>query len=432
MVNNVHRHATFKLRTRQQEFQYPDSIRLVDNAVFLNLRHNSAPDFVQDFETQMLQSRSYENIRDVAGFNAILLITTRLTTLELLHYNDILVDSQAVDGLAYAPNQTAHVYCLLRRLTSGTVVVTPVANTAKQVFGAIAVDPGFSHAQSIQTQFLEGVLFLHEHGIAQLDLKPADILVDERHPTKRPGWKASRGTSPWVAPEVEKQMNPQRSAARSWPTGGLVDSSSQSRTLQRLRPYAPQLPRSEPSERPPLLDRLPGINAKMRRGDSGCAPPSIRAQSPHARGAHHHRRLAPFRATNIDAPIVLFARSSRSPLPLAHIPLPLMCPILVQKRRVQRGNEGGNLKPKDCPQTKRAHTDSSVVARKTRREGTPTPTTHDMERVRIALLRPRLRAKGDGAVSRQVTYDDHNHKLEVSGGHRESTLCPKWQNMMLL
>ncbi|KAH9047343.1 hypothetical protein EDB84DRAFT_1673562 [Lactarius hengduanensis] len=367
MVNNVHRHATFKLRTRQQEFQYPNSIRLVDNAVFLNLRHNSAPDFVQDFETQMLQSRSYENIRDVAGFNAILLITTRLTTLELLHYNDILVDSQAVDGLAYAPNQTAHVYCLLRRLTSGTVVVTPVANTAKQVFGAIAVDPGFSHAQSIQTQFLEGVLFLHEHGIAQLDLKPADILVDERHPTKRPGWKASRGTSPWVAPEVEKQMNPQRSAARSWPTGGLVDSQGHFSVCVHTHPD--------------FLDQS------------------------RVRGLHY---LTDFRE------------------------LMQKCAGVIRKRRVQRGNEGGNLKPKDCPQTKRAHTDSSVVARKTRREGTPTPTTHDMERVRIALLRPRLRAKGDGAVSRQVTYDDHNHKLEVSGGHRESTLCPKWQNMMLL
>ena len=81
---------------------------------------------------------------------------------------------------------------------------------------------------SIQRQFLHGVAFLHQHGVAHLDLKPDNIVIKYvgRHeaPTtfiidfgssvkvRSVGTTAEsmRGTPGWVAPEVavEKRFSP--------------------------------------------------------------------------------------------------------------------------------------------------------------------------------------------------------------------------------
>ncbi|KAI9443051.1 kinase-like domain-containing protein, partial [Lactarius indigo] len=75
----------------------------------------------------------------------------------------------------------------------------------------------------LQTQLLEGVCFLHEHSIAHLDLKPANILVGgsslpqlsiidfglsirvEDEWTLVEGY---RGTQSWTAPEVGTEDEP--------------------------------------------------------------------------------------------------------------------------------------------------------------------------------------------------------------------------------
>ncbi|KAH9018444.1 kinase-like domain-containing protein, partial [Lactarius hengduanensis] len=78
--------------------------------------------------------------------------------------------------------------------------------------------------QSMQTQFLEGVWFLHEHNIAHLDLKPANILVGFTGSTphlsiinfglsihvKDEGTlvEGYRGTPSWAAPEIGEVDGP--------------------------------------------------------------------------------------------------------------------------------------------------------------------------------------------------------------------------------
>ena len=97
-----------------------------------------------------------------------------------------------------------------------TVIVMPWQMTLTQWLR----ENSFRNAvESLRIQFLEGVAFLHEHGVAHMDLKPANLLVDpkrslsprlsiidfglsvfvESEKTEVTGY---RGTPSWVAPEV--------------------------------------------------------------------------------------------------------------------------------------------------------------------------------------------------------------------------------------
>jgi len=76
--------------------------------------------------------------------------------------------------------------------------------------------------ESLRIQFLEGVAFLHEHGIAHLDLKPGNVLVHGKSGSLSPRLsiidfglsvfaeseetlvEGYRGTPSWAAPEVEE------------------------------------------------------------------------------------------------------------------------------------------------------------------------------------------------------------------------------------
>ena len=149
----------------------------------------------------------------------------------------------------------------------------------------------------IWRQFLEGVSFLHEHGIAHLDLKPLNVVVghvDEsssqpkvslidfgisvRVESEKTMVQGYRGTRFWTAPEV--------GAEHGTPTTYspiLADRWSCGRVLQHIRKLRPkddasmlwsiqdQLLCPEPSNRPPLsevLDRLEDLPATrpVKRG----------------------------------------------------------------------------------------------------------------------------------------------------------------------
>lgn len=150
-------------------------------------------------------------------------------------------------------------------------------------------------ATSLWYQFLEGVRFLHEHGIAHLDLKPGNILVEhttessprlsiidfgisvraKNEATKVEGY---RGTLHWSAPEVGDANGP---TMRYSPI--LADRWSCGRVLQHIGGFhrnddasvflavQNQLLRSDPSTRPPLdqvFRSLRSTSPPKRGGDS--------------------------------------------------------------------------------------------------------------------------------------------------------------------
>ncbi len=125
-------------------------------------------------------------------------------------------------------------------------------------------------------QMVEGVAFLHEHGVAHMDLKSANIIIDtslERlyiidfglaHKVNGPEDTVSgfRGTKQWVAPEIEDDGYAY-SAIRAdlWAVGELI------RTVLVLWHKGPtpnngleeiytQLLSTDPSKRPLLVDIL--------------------------------------------------------------------------------------------------------------------------------------------------------------------------------
>ncbi|KAH9024719.1 kinase-like domain-containing protein [Lactarius hengduanensis] len=104
-----------------------------------------------------------------------------------------------------------------------SVVVMPWQMTLAQCLGESYFPNG---VESLRVQFLEGVSFLHGHGVAHLDLKPTNILVDgecgsppprlsiidfglsvfaESEDTLVEGY---RGTPSWTAPEVGRAHGP--------------------------------------------------------------------------------------------------------------------------------------------------------------------------------------------------------------------------------
>ncbi|KAH9023611.1 kinase-like domain-containing protein [Lactarius pseudohatsudake] len=95
----------------------------------------------------------------------------------------------------------------------------------------------------MQTQFLEGVWFLHEHNIAHLDLKPANVLVGFTSSTphlsiidfglsihvKDEGTlvEGYRGTPSWAAPEIGEVDGPTKTysaiLADRWSCGKVLE-----------------------------------------------------------------------------------------------------------------------------------------------------------------------------------------------------------------
>ncbi|KAI0295012.1 kinase-like domain-containing protein [Russula brevipes] len=86
---------------------------------------------------------------------------------------------------------------------------------------------------SLSRQFIEGVDFLHQHGVAHCDLKPGNVVVlfiidfdlaewVEGVKTMMKGWC---GTRPWVAPDLGSKDDPQLYSpilADRWACGRVI------------------------------------------------------------------------------------------------------------------------------------------------------------------------------------------------------------------
>ncbi len=114
-------------------------------------------------------------------------------------------------------NHTIQLYDVIRSNSLGDILVMPWKTPLD---ACLKMTPMV--AESLQYQLLEGVWFLHEHGIAHLDLKPDNLLIRYMHVSsslprlsiidygvsthvKGEGTllESYRGTRDWSAPEVE-------------------------------------------------------------------------------------------------------------------------------------------------------------------------------------------------------------------------------------
>jgi serine/threonine protein kinase len=109
----------------------------------------------------------------------------------------------------------------------GDIIVMPWQTPLDDFLALTGVGKSPNVDKSLQSQFLEGVWFLHEHRIAHLDLKPGNILIgygDASSPPQRLSIinfgisirvesqettvTGYRGTSSWSAPEVGTANGP--------------------------------------------------------------------------------------------------------------------------------------------------------------------------------------------------------------------------------
>ncbi|KAI9435775.1 kinase-like domain-containing protein, partial [Lactarius indigo] len=156
----------------------------------------------------------------------------------------------------------------------------------------------FPHAvESLRIQFLEGVTFLHEYGIAHLDLKPGNVLVDGERGSLSPRLsiidfglsvfveseetlvEGFRGTPSWVAPEAGTEHGPVKKYSAV-----LADWWSCGQVLKYFASFLPAgsasvlgftcagLLSSDPRKRPPLREvlwNLRGTKSAGKRNDDG-------------------------------------------------------------------------------------------------------------------------------------------------------------------
>ncbi|KAI0252824.1 kinase-like domain-containing protein [Lactifluus subvellereus] len=145
--------------------------------------------------------------------------------------------------------------------------------------------------ESLCTQFIEGVAFLHQHNVAHCDLKPGNVVVNTKHQSETSprlfiidfdlaefveseetmveGWC---GTPPWIAPDLGSRDGPtQRYSpilADRWACGRMIKYFAKYIPTyvnkQHLLAFAQQLLSVNPRERPPL-NQLRVINGPTKR-----------------------------------------------------------------------------------------------------------------------------------------------------------------------
>ncbi|KAH8982979.1 kinase-like domain-containing protein [Lactarius hatsudake] len=150
----------------------------------------------------------------------------------------------------------------------------------------------FPHAvEMLRIQFLEGVTFLHEHGIAHLDLKPENLLIDGERGSLSPRLsiidfglsvfaeneetlvEGFRGTPSWMAPEAGTEHGPVKKYSAI-----LADRWSCGQVLKYFASFLPVGSASvleftcagllslDPRKRPPLREVLWNLQGTTRAG----------------------------------------------------------------------------------------------------------------------------------------------------------------------
>jgi hypothetical protein len=138
------------------------------------------------------------------------LIHARSNELSILQY---------LDPITSACNHTIPLLGTFN-LSVGTFIVTPEATPLD-----LGLNLGHFHGKvaDLSQQLVDGVAFLHEHGVAHLDIKPGNIIVARRSHlyiidfdisvrVYGPGELIDRwlGTPPWMAPEIGDRYGPRR------------------------------------------------------------------------------------------------------------------------------------------------------------------------------------------------------------------------------
>lgn len=124
-------------------------------------------------------------------------------------------------------------------------------------------------ALGLALQLVQGVAFLHEHGIAHCDLKPSNIATREQTlyildfglarmiKANEDSARGLRGTRDWVAPEIiEGNGSYSLIRADAWAVGKLIHlvSGNPHNQFDRLRQIGQRLMAVAPTDRPSLSE----------------------------------------------------------------------------------------------------------------------------------------------------------------------------------
>jgi serine/threonine protein kinase len=147
---------------------------------------------------------------------------------------------------------------------------------------------------SIARQLIDGVEFIHQHGVAHLDLKPRNVLLDTKGYLTIIDFSVSEwlhgaesmtegfvGTEGYTAPEVgQRQFSP--ILADVWACGNLVDLMCEEHRAFKCEPWirgiisqiATELMHADPRQRLRLSDGLVRLgDAAASQGDCDTTPP---------------------------------------------------------------------------------------------------------------------------------------------------------------
>jgi len=127
------------------------------------------------------------------------------------------------------------------QISIGNIIVLPWQTPLWCVLEDLNFEQRPRTVASLRSQFLEGVVFLHGHGVAHLDLKPDNIIVNNNGVSATPRLSITdfdsaefvngvetviteqRGTSGWMAPEVEANKGSYSPVlADRWSCGKMV------------------------------------------------------------------------------------------------------------------------------------------------------------------------------------------------------------------